>query len=147
MNARTAVARTRIGVAPVLAAALAAALLLGSCLAEKKNVDTPTGGGGGGGTAITWADLTASGGALNPNCSCHNSASGAAGLSLLASKYTAIVIDGQTGTGGIRIVAPGNSAGSLLFQKVDTGGSMALHTNASGVADIKGWIDAGAPEN
>ena len=154
MNARTAVARKRIGVAPVLAAALAAALLLGGCLAEQKNVDeSPAGGGGGGGgggTAITWADLTGTGGAIKTNCGCHASAD----QPILTTNQYSTIIAGTGATNNIAYVVKNSRSSSLLYLVTQansglttpSGATLPMPGGSSAAADIGDWIDGGALE-
>ncbi|GAB4504491.1 MAG: hypothetical protein Fur0043_14850 [Anaerolineales bacterium] len=77
---------------------------------------------------------------LQAKCStCHGEAA-SGGLNL--STYAGFMTGGQNGTP----VLPGDSAGSLLVTKFESGGHPYASLTPEELQQIKAWIDAGAPE-
>jgi len=122
--------------------ALSLALLLGGCGISNGTVLAPVPEpttGGGGGAAATNPDYTGTIQAiLSSSCtSCHSGATPPAGVNL------------STYDGVLKVISPGDAAGSLLFQEVDSGGMpLGGPKLAQATIDtIKTWIDGGAVES
>jgi hypothetical protein len=77
----------------------------------------------------------------NNNCTqCHNQQQASFNGNFDASSYTSIM------NASPQVVVPGNSANSVLFQKISPGGSMSNRINPSDVTTIQQWIDSGAAQ-
>jgi hypothetical protein len=152
--------------------AVAAALLLGGCLAEKgeppsATTVTGTGGsggtGGGGGTATstpttteTWTKIQAVLAAPSSGtCNCHqNAPAGSNGnVGFRAGDYAAIANVTSPNFSQYSIVKKSDSANSTLYLMASGGISPAgafaatnMKLSAAEAARIKDWIDGGAPQ-
>ena len=89
---------------------------------------------------------------LGPKCvTCHGGASPTMGVSWEADRYETIVTNSQTSSTGVPLIAPVNSAGSYLYQKLmgtASGSRMPLtggYLSQATINIIAAWIDAGAP--
>jgi hypothetical protein len=127
-----------------LIGALAVAALLSGCLAEKEEVPEAV-------VVPTWTELTASGGAIAANCSCH---SASAVPNLTTGQYSTILAEYGIANPTIRYVVPGDKSTSLLYLAtvggsgvVSVGPGIPMPGGSSAAADIAAWIDGGAPEN
>jgi hypothetical protein len=127
------------------AAACVAGALLIACADTGKEVETPT-------AALTWATLTASGGALASGCQgCH--AAAPKKVSFGPGDYGNVVGVSFADCGATKLVDPGNKANSVMYLVLTSGNSCdvsgapnPMTTDATVANRVGAWIDAGAPQ-
>ncbi|MFO1425926.1 MAG: CHRD domain-containing protein [Steroidobacteraceae bacterium] len=138
------------GTVSIDAQALDAAGNVGTSTLASGNVSNASGA-----TAFTFTEIQTQ--VFNVSCAvsgCHAGASPAQGMSLAAPAYATIVNVASSESPSLKRILPGDAANSYLVQKIEgtaaVGQRMPLggpFLDATTIARIRAWVNAGAPNN